>query len=147
MHTAARVSPGVLQCVRMGWRKFWDRGWSGYNRRRGCRGCGSRGNRVARRARTEGPLEHIHEPSDFFEPNPGRREFFCVSLCDLREALCAVLSRKEGTGMRGYTHAERERSVSTSILFTHWMFVSAVRRNVLGVVSIHTRIRVGWRKF
>ena len=147
MHTAACVSPGVLQCMRMGWWKFWDHGWSRYNRRRGCRGCGSCRNCVAHRAHMEGPLEHIHEPSDFFEPNPGRHEFFCVSLCDLCKALCAVLSRKEGTGMHGYTHAKWEWSVSTSILFTHWMFVSAVRRNVLGVVSIHTWIRVGWRKF
>jgi hypothetical protein len=37
------------------------------------------------------------------------------------------------------------RRVSTSVLFTRGMLVSAMRRSALGVLSTRSRMSVGWR--
>ena len=69
----------------------------------------------------------------------------CVSLSDLREALCALVlsSVKEKWG--DVRTPNEERSVSTSVLFTRGILVSAVRRSASGVLSTRSRISVGGR--
>ncbi len=74
-----------------------ERGHSGCRSRggrrgsRGCRDCGAiagGGERVASRARTEGPLERVLEPGDLFRAEAGEpRQLRRIGLCDLREAL------------------------------------------------------------
>ncbi len=54
------------------------------------RGAGS-WERVARRARAEGPLERVLQPGNLFQAESGEaRELRRIGLCDLREALSST---------------------------------------------------------
>lgn len=74
-------------------------------RHSGCRGRGGRGRsgggeRVARRASTEGPLERVFEPGDLFRTKTRETlKLRRICLSDLREALC--VTRSVGNKTRG----------------------------------------------
>jgi hypothetical protein len=88
----------------------------------------------------------------FFGPKPGSRANCAASACAIFAKFCMCHSNvvyeyrlgEEERGNRGRTPNEARR-VSTSVLFTCGILVSAVRRSALGVLSTRSRMSVGWR--
>ena len=86
----------------------------------------------------------------FFGPKPGSRASCAASACAIFAKLCACRPKvvyeyglgREERGNRGRTPNEARR-VSTSVLFTRGILVSAVRRSALGVLSTRSRMSVG----
>ena len=86
----------------------------------------------------------------FFGPKPGSRASCAASACAIFAKLCVCRPKvvyeyrlgREERGNRGRTPNEARR-VSTSVLFTRGILVSAVRRSALGVLSTRSRMSVG----
>jgi hypothetical protein len=74
------------------------------------RRCRSGEERIACRARTEGPLERVFEPGDFLGAEAGEAvQLRRIGLCDLREALWHVREGEKGGGGGGGGNARRMR--------------------------------------
>ena len=90
----------------------------------------------------------------FFGPKPGNRASCAASACAILAKLCHItksrgymnrnMSCRKADMKMGRTPKEVRR-VSTSVLFTRGMLVSAVRRSALGVLSTRSRMSVGAR--
>ena len=106
----------------------------------------------------------------FFGPKPGNRAICVASACAIRAKLClcpyghsdgetyiyrygCVCARASISGEGSFIVYKWEgtrtpkvaRRVSTSVLFTRGMLVSAVRRSASGVLSTRSRMSVGGR--
>ncbi len=109
------------------------------------RGGGGGWERVAGRARAEGPLERILQPGDLFQAESGEaRELRRIGLCDLREALFSTrpVSRKGRERWAGGRTPKDGRRVSTSVLFTRGMLVNPVR-SVHALADQHGQVALG----